>query len=72
MQQSIVISSHVINTIKSLPIEERRSVVNAIAEELFMDDSNSSQSLSPTEEMICTIIRFYVKQDSTKFMNMVS
>ncbi len=72
MQQSIVFSNHVINTIKALPIDERRSVVNALTSEIFMDESSESHELSPMEEMICTIIRFYVKQDSMKLMNSLS
>lgn len=65
MDNSIVISSHVINTINALPIEERNAIAQALASEMILGaDSNS---LSPMQEMLYSVIRFYVKRDSIRY-----
>ncbi|MBQ7852770.1 MAG: hypothetical protein IKA19_08100 [Muribaculaceae bacterium] len=63
---SILITPHVINTINSLPDEERTAIANTLAAELILGEK-PEDSLSPMQEMIYSIIRFYVKQDTIKY-----
>lgn len=63
---SILITPHVINTINSLPDEERTAIANTLAAELILGEK-PVDSLSPMQEMIYSIIRFYVKQDTIKY-----
>lgn len=63
---SILITPHVINTINSLPNEERTAIANTLAAELILGEK-PEDSLSPMQEMIYSIIRFYVKQDTIKY-----
>lgn len=63
---SILITPHVINTINSLPDEERTAIANTLAAELILGEKPEA-SLSPMQEMIYSIIRFYVKQDTIKY-----
>lgn len=65
MNNSIVITPHVINTINSLPEEERVAVASAFVSEIIMG-VNPEDSLSPLQKMLYSVIRFYVQQDSTK------
>ena len=64
----ILITPHVINTIKSLPIEEQTAIANALISELILD-GHSRKLLSPVQEMLYSIIRFYIKQDSQKYIS---
>lgn len=63
MNQSIIITPHVINTINSLPEEERLSIVSAIAGEMLMGVS-VEKNLSPEQMLIYTIIKDYIRRDS--------
>lgn len=63
---SILITPHVINTINSLPDEERTAIANTLAAELILGEK-PEDLLSPMQEMIYSIIRFYVKQDTIKY-----
>ncbi len=66
MNEAILITPHVIDTIKSLPSEERIAIATALTGELILG-RDPSKSLSPLQEMIYSIIRFYVKQDTMKY-----
>lgn len=66
MNGATVISQHVINTIKSLPKEERRAIANAIARDVILGEDASS-SLTPIEAMLFSMIRFYVRQDTLRY-----
>lgn len=68
MNQSIVLSAHVINTIKSLPKEEKLAIVSAIAGELILG-ANIDDELTPSQSMLYAIIRDYVRRDSVRFHN---
>lgn len=63
---SILITPHVINTINSLPDDERTAIANTLAAELILGEKPNT-SLSPMQEMVYSIIRFYVKQDTIKY-----
>lgn len=66
MNEAILITPHVIDTIKALPVEERIAIASALTGELILG-RDPSKTLSPIQEMIYSIIRFYVKQDTLKY-----
>lgn len=66
MDKSIVISSHVINTINALTLEDRNAIAQALASEMILGSASCS-ILSPMQEMLYSVIRFYVKRDSTHY-----
>ena len=65
MLQSIVISNHVLETIKSLPLGEREMITNALAADLFLG-KNPDDVLSPFHAMVYSVIRYYVRRDSER------
>lgn len=65
MNQAIVLTPHVINTINSLPEEERVAVASAFVSEMIMG-VNPDESLSPLQKMLYSVIKLYVQQDSIK------
>ncbi len=65
MKGSIVITPNVINTIKALPSEERKVIANALISDIILGNDPKDE-LSPMHEMIYSIIRFYIKQDSMR------
>jgi len=69
MSSSILISSHVINTINSLPVEERVAVSAALVGEMILGKTPSDDSFSPKESLLYSIIRQYVRQDSARYAN---
>lgn len=66
MDQTIVITPHVLNTLRALPLEERLSVASALAGEMLLGAGRCS-NLTPEEDMIYSIIRFYVNQASERY-----
>lgn len=64
--KSILITPHVINTINALPLDERIAITSALAGELILGQ-DPRKDLSPLQEMIYSIIRFYIKQDTVKY-----
>lgn len=68
MNNSIVISSHVINTINSLPKEERIAVISAFVSDMIIGE-NPESDLSSVETMLYSVIKFYIQQDSAKYNN---
>lgn len=71
MNRTIVITPHVINTLRSLPFEERMAVTSALAGELLLG-TGPCDDLAPMESMIYQIIRFYVSQASARYNGDVS
>lgn len=67
MNKAIVISPHVINTLRALPSEERINIATAIAGEILL--GNETSHLEPIESMIFSIIRFYIEQDSYRYQH---
>ena len=65
MNQTIVLTPHVINTINSLPEDERVAVASAFVSEMIMG-VNPDESLSPLQKMLYSVIKLYVQQDSIK------
>ena len=66
MNQTIVITPNVLNTLRSLPYEERMSVASALAGEMLLG-AGPCNDLSPEESMIYQILRFYVNQASARY-----
>lgn len=67
MNQSIVLTQHVINTINSLPTEERIAIASAIAGEIIMGASVESH-LTFEQNMIYSIIKDYIRRDSARLL----
>lgn len=63
MNSSLVISQHVMNTIRALPQEEREIISNALARE-FLLGIDPESDLSPFQAMLYSVIRYYVKRDN--------
>lgn len=63
MNSSLVISQHVMNTIRALPKEEREIISNALARE-FLLGVDPEGELSPFQAMLYSVIRYYVKRDN--------
>lgn len=63
MNSNIVLSRYVINTINSLPEEERLSIASALAGEMILG-AKLTNELNPQEEMIYTVIRNFIMRDS--------
>lgn len=64
-KSAFVISSHVINTINSLPEEERLAITTALAAEMILGINPCGQ-LSPMQEVLYTMIRQYIRKDTLK------
>lgn len=65
MQNSVIISQHVINTIKSLPDTDRKAIAYAMATEILLNE-NPCENLSGFQSMIYTMIKFYVDRDTQR------
>lgn len=67
-QQSILISPRVINTINSLPEDERIAVVTAFVGDMIMG-VKVEDSLTPIQTMLYAVIKSYVQRDSLQYNN---
>lgn len=65
MNDSLVISQHVVNTIQSLPQEERVVISNALVSEFILGE-NPESVLTPFQAMLYSVVRYYVKKDNAK------
>lgn len=65
MASSFYISPRVIDTINSLPIKDRIPISNALSSE-FILGRDPTESLTPLQNMLYTMIRFYVTQDTER------
>lgn len=65
MNNSIVISSHVIDTLNSLPKDEQVALSSALIAELILKQ-NAADLLTPVQKILYTVIRRYVVQDSSR------
>lgn len=68
INKPILITPHVINTINSLPEEERIAVASAFISDMIMG-IDPEKSLSSLQTMLYSVIKFYVQQDTTRFIN---
>ncbi|WP_286526053.1 hypothetical protein [Duncaniella freteri] len=65
MATPFVISSRVIDTVNSLPPADRIPISNALSAE-FILGNDPSESLTPMQNMLYAMIRFYVVQDTER------
>lgn len=65
MTTSFTISPRVIDTISSLPIDDRDVITTALARELILGQDVTA-SLSPMQAIVYAIVRFYVNQDNQR------
>ena len=65
METAFVISAHVINTINSLPAEERIAVTTALAAEMILG-ADTRGRLTPMQEVLYSMIRQYVERDTMR------
>lgn len=67
MEPAVIITSHVKNTINSLPAEERAAIASALAAEMLLGNESGISALTPTQAMIYSMIRNYVVRDTARF-----
>ncbi len=65
MNPSVIISPRVIDTINSLKPVDRAPISNALGME-FILGQNPEGTLTPMQNIIYAVIRFYVTQDSER------
>ena len=65
MESSVIITKRVINTINSLSQADRTPISNALSME-FILGQNPEGTLTPMQNIIYAVIRFYVTQDSKR------
>lgn len=66
MNQAVIFSQRVIDTLKSLPTSEREIISSALASEFLLGVSPSEESLTPFQTILYTMIRTYVERDMKK------
>lgn len=62
---SIIISEHVVNSVKSLPETDRKAIASALAEELLLGQCPDDK-LTPFQAMLYSIIHYYVRRDTER------
>ncbi|MDE6860868.1 MAG: hypothetical protein K2J65_10710 [Duncaniella sp.] len=65
MESSVIITKRVINTINSLSQADRTPISNALSME-FILGQNPEHTLTPMQNVLYSIIRYYVAQDTER------
>ncbi|MCM1077476.1 MAG: hypothetical protein NC411_08975 [Bacteroides sp.] len=65
MKTSLIISPRVIDTINSLQPLDRTPITNALSMEFILGE-NPSSTLTPRQNIIYAVIRYYVTRDSSR------
>lgn len=65
MATSVYFSSRVIDTVNSLPAADRTPISNALSME-FILGIDPADTLTPMQNMLYAMIRFYVTQDTRR------
>ena len=65
MATPVYISPRVIDTITSLPQKDRQPISNALSME-FILGIDPTDTLTPMQAMLYTMIKFYVRQDTER------
>lgn len=65
MKTPLIISPRVIDTINSLQPTDRTPITNALSME-FILGQNPAGTLTPMQNIIYSVIRFYITQDSNR------
>lgn len=63
MENSLILSSRVIKSIKSLPVADRGAISSAITAEYILGD-DPSYMLTPFQSMLYSMIKWYVEHDN--------
>lgn len=63
MDQSLILSSRVIKSLRTLPVEDRNAITTAIISE-FIGKENPEGCLTPFQSMLYSMIRWYVEHDN--------
>lgn len=63
-----IITSRVVDAIRSLPASDRESISRALGNE-FLLGLNPEELLTPVQAMVYAMIRFYVTQDTERAMS---
>lgn len=63
---TIVITTDVLNTLRSLPYEDRLNVASALAGEMLLGTAPATD-LCPEQHLIYSILRTYVQRASARF-----
>ncbi len=71
METTFVITPHVINTINSLPQEERMAITLVLAVELILGAKASSE-LTPMQQVLYSMIKNYIERDTTRMQNVIN
>lgn len=71
MNNSIVLSQNVLNTIKSLPMEQQFSIVSAIAGEMIFG-ATVKDELNDEEKRLYAIIKTNVCRDSMSYNSLMA
>lgn len=66
MNNTIVITPNVINTLRSLPYDRRLSVASALAGEMLLG-AGLADDMDAEDAMVYSILRFYVRQASERY-----
>lgn len=65
LETSIIITPHVVNTVKALPESDRKAIVEALAADILLG-VNPDDVLSPFQSILYSMIKFYVERDSVR------
>lgn len=65
METAFVITPNVINTINSLPQEDRLAITSALAVEMILGCETTS-GLTPVQEILYAMIKSYVSRDTER------
>ena len=71
MNNPVILSSRVIDTINSLPEAERIAVASAISAQLILG-ADASSALSPIENMLFSMICSYVRHDTAQYERLMT
>lgn len=63
--QTTIISSHVIDTVRALPVKEREAIARALADEILLGN-DPIDSLPPFQAALYSIITFYIQRDTAR------
>lgn len=63
---AIVITQNVLNTLRSLPYEDRLNVASALAGEMLLGAGRATD-LEPQQALVYDILRNYVQQASERY-----
>ena len=61
---SIILSQRVLNTLNSLPNDERHAIAHALTDEIILG-IDPVERLTAIQRMVYAIIRHYVRQDAS-------